>query len=87
MRIIYGSHFVRSAKKIPLNAQRQLASVVKQISLDPFAPMFHSKRLHGKLAGIYSCRITHDYRLLFIFAEQSTIKLILVGHRKDIYRS
>jgi len=86
MRIIYGNRFARSAKKIPADAQRQLASVVKQIFLDPFAPTLRSKRLHGKFAGIYSCRITHDYRLLFIFTEQTTIKLILVGHRKDIYR-
>ena len=52
MRIIYGNRFARSAKKIPADAQRQLASVVKQIFLDPFAPTLRSKRLHGKFAGI-----------------------------------
>jgi len=86
MQVIYGNRFARSSKKIPTEIKRQLAGVVKQISLDPFAPTLHSKRLHGKFAGIYSCRITHDYRLLFIFTEQSIIKLILVGNRKDIYR-
>jgi mRNA-degrading endonuclease RelE of RelBE toxin-antitoxin system len=86
MNVVYGSNFVQNARKLPAGVKEQLAEIVKQISINPFAPMLHVKKLHGKMAGVYSCRVTHDYRLLFIFPNSNAIKLTLVAHRKDIYR-
>lgn len=39
-----------------------------------------------KSVGFYSFRITRDWRVIFQFENPEVIKLIEMGHRKDIYR-
>ena len=52
----------------------------------PFHPSLHSKRLSGPLLGLFSFRITRDWRVMFQFTSAMTIQLLRVAHRSDIYR-
>jgi len=82
----YGDHFFRSAKKLPRKQQEKLAVLIELLSANPFNPKLHTKHLTGKLSGLYSFRITRDWRVIFQFVSSQEIQLIEVANRKDIYR-
>lgn len=84
--IIYGQQFLESARKLPEAKQKKLIKLVSVLQHNPFHPLLHAKSLAGELAGLYSFRITRDWRVIFQFIETDTIRLIEVGHRKDIYQ-
>lgn len=86
MDIVYGKAFLRSAKKLPVNQQRKLANLIEFLRENPFRYGLHTKQLSGNLVGFYSFRITREWRVIFQFIDIYTIKLVIVGHRKDIYR-
>ena len=86
MRIILEESFLRSAKQLPLNVKKKLTFLVELLKSNPFHPRLRAKHLTGSLAGFLSFRITRDYRVIFRFADQQTIRLLKAGHRKDIYR-
>lgn len=86
VEISYGKHFLVSAGKIPLDQQKKLAKLLTIIHENPYHPQLHSKPLRGELSGLYSFRITRDWRVIFQFVSPDSILLINVSHRKDIYR-
>lgn len=85
MRIYYSDYFLKSARKLPLTIQTRLAKNLSLLEQSPFHALLHTKALSGNLAGFYSFRVTRDWRVIFQFLEEDCIKLIDVGHRKDIY--
>ncbi len=84
--VVYGKSFLRSARKLPSLQQKKLANLIFTLQKNPFHPSLHTKSLSGHLSGLYSFRITRDWRVIFQFVDTNTIKLLLVGHRKDIYQ-
>jgi mRNA interferase RelE/StbE len=51
-------------------------------------PLAHAKSLSGKLKGLYRFRVG-DYRVIFEVAEDGSISILtilVVAHRKDIYK-
>ncbi len=86
IRIQYDRAFLKSAKKLPAKAQQRLAATMVSLQEDPFHPTLHTKRLSGSLTGTLSYRVTREYRVTFLFLDESTIQLLEVDHRKDIYR-
>lgn len=86
IHIVYGNYFLKSAKKLPKKQQEKLAELLEILRQNPFSSFLHTKSLTGKLAGFYSFRITRDWRVIFLFATPERIKLVEIGHRKDIYK-
>lgn len=86
IKIAYGKPFIKSVKKLPDELQKKLAFLLEVLSNNPFHPSLRAKQLSGVLVGFYSFRITREYRVIFQFIQVDEIKLIKVGHRKDIYR-
>lgn len=86
LTVRYSDSFLRSARKLPKEQQKKLASLIELLSKNPFHPKLHSKHLAGKLSGLYSFRITRDWRVIFQFVSSQEIELIDVANRKDIYR-
>ena len=82
----YSDSFLKSARKLPKEQQEKLASLIELLSDNPFHPQLHTKHLTGKLSGLYSFRITRDWRVIFQFVSPQELKLINVANRKDIYR-
>ncbi len=86
MRIVYGDDFIKQAKKLPTTAKKFLSRGLVFLKNNPYDSRLHAKRLSGDLTGFLSFRITRDYRVIFYFLDEETIKLVDVAHRKDIYR-
>ena len=84
--IFYSRSFIKDTKNIPSIIINRLADAVENLSINPFASKLHTKKLSGELAGFFSFRITREWRVIFLFQNQTTIELISIGHRKDIYR-
>jgi len=84
--IVYGKSFLRSARKLPTEQQKKLADLLVILTKNPFHPYLHTKPLTGELIGFYSFRITRDWRVIFQFFGSAEIKLVSLGHRKDIYK-
>jgi len=58
----------------------------ENLAKNPYERKLHTKHLTGKLSGLYSFRITRDYRVVFQFLSPNEIRLVEVAHRKDIYK-
>ena len=86
IRILYDRPFLKCVKKLPAKIQKRLAATIEILHQEPFHPTLHTKRLTGSLTGILSYRVTREYRVIFQFVDESTIQLLEVDHRKDIYR-
>jgi len=86
VKLIYTNRFLKSAKKLPLKIQDKLGSKLEILQENPFNSLLHTKPLTGRLVGFYSFRITRDWRVIFLFIDSKTVKLINVAHRKEVYR-
>ena len=84
--LVYSSHFLKSARKLPKAQQNKLAKLLEIFQKNPFQSQLHSKSLSGQLSGLYSFRITRDWRVIFKFISPDEIQLVDVAHRKDIYK-
>jgi len=84
--LIYSKSFLKSTRRLPKKLQIKLAKQLELLQQNPFHPLLHTKSLVGQLVGLYSFRITRDWRVIFKFENPEVIKLIEVGHRKDIYK-
>jgi addiction module RelE/StbE family toxin len=86
LRIVYSKSFLKSARRLPGFEQDKLARLLEILRETPFHPKLHTKSLTGPLTGFYSFRITRDWRVIFQFLTPDEIRLVEVGHRKEIYR-
>lgn len=86
MELVYANDFLKSARLLTVSTQQQLAQQLERLQQNPRDPRLHSKMLSGSLKIFLSFRITRDYRTIYKFLNQDTIQLLLVKHRKDIYR-
>ncbi|MBI2609884.1 type II toxin-antitoxin system RelE/ParE family toxin [Candidatus Giovannonibacteria bacterium] len=86
IRILFTEKFLDSAARLPRNQQEKLSKLTEILEKNVFHPQLHTKALVGKLSGLYSFRITRDWRVIFQFINPKTIQLLRVAHRKDIYR-
>lgn len=67
--------------------KEQFAKKIIQFEEDPFHPALKTHTLSGILKGLWSFRITYEYRLLFDFADESRTKVILIdiGSHEEVY--
>ncbi|HEX9721906.1 MAG TPA: type II toxin-antitoxin system RelE/ParE family toxin [Candidatus Paceibacterota bacterium] len=86
VQVRYSDAFLKSTRKLPKEQQEKLASLIELLQENPFHSQLHAKHLAGKLSGLYSFRITRDWRVIFQFTSPQEIELLDVANRKDIYR-
>jgi mRNA-degrading endonuclease RelE of RelBE toxin-antitoxin system len=86
MIVRYGDHFFKNARTLPKAQQQKLARLLELLGSNPYHSLLHTKPLTGELAGLYSFRITRDWRAIFRFESPEEIILTDIGNRKDIYR-
>ncbi|MEK7089994.1 MAG: type II toxin-antitoxin system RelE/ParE family toxin [Patescibacteria group bacterium] len=84
--VIYDKHFLHDIRKLPAECQEKLAELIDLLQNDPFDPRFHTKPLGPPLQGIFSFRITRDYRVGFKFLSDHVIQLIAADNRDKIYK-
>jgi len=86
VRVILGRDFLKSAALLPNGIKKKLATSIGMLEKNPYSPILHTKKLTGELTGLFSFRITRDWRVIFYFKNPETICIVDVGNRKDIYR-
>lgn len=93
MEIVWSNGFKRSFKKIIKKNPQLQAQIVKALKLladDPFTPSLKSHKLGGNLAGLWSCSVAYDCRIIFSFSEEEklleiVILLIDIGSHDEVY--
>jgi mRNA-degrading endonuclease RelE of RelBE toxin-antitoxin system len=86
MQIILEPSFIKSAKNLPENIREKLSKLLPLLQDNPYHPLLHTKKLSGGLAGLFSFRVTREWRALFYFKNHETIHVIEADNRKDIYK-
>ncbi|KKU81913.1 MAG: hypothetical protein UY09_C0026G0003 [Parcubacteria group bacterium GW2011_GWA2_47_8] len=86
IRVKIDKSFEKELRKLPATLVKQTATRIAYLQEDPYHHLLHTKALSGKLAGLYSFRVTRDYRVIFGFIDPGTIWLFRISHRKDIYK-
>ena len=93
MEVVWSSGFNRSFRKITnKNPQLkdQIAKVLRLLADDPFTPSLKSHKLGGDLAGLWSCSVAYDCRIIFNFSEdeellEMVILLVDIGSHDEVY--
>lgn len=86
LRVYYSDTFLKDAKKLGSKEQAKLSGLVVLLQENPYHPKLHTKPLSRELSGLYSFRITRDWRVLFKFISADEVMLVDVGNRRDIYK-
>jgi len=86
MKLVYDKQFLKQVRKLPKVQQQKLARLLLVLENDPYDIRLHTKPLSVPLQGLYSFRISREYRIIFRFLDEETIFLNSAKHRKDIYR-
>jgi addiction module RelE/StbE family toxin len=93
MEIVWSNGFKRSFKKIIKKnpqLQEQIIKALKLLTDDPFTPSLKSHKLGGNLAGLWSCSVAYDCRIIFSFSEdekllETVILLVDIGSHDEVY--
>ena len=86
MIIEYDRAFLKEVKKLPSPQKKLLVQKIALLSGNPFDSRLHTKQLSTPLEGIFSFRITREYRVLFRFIDAEKIFIFSVKHRREVYR-
>lgn len=84
--VVYDRAFSKQAARLEPRLQKKLAALLAMLADNPYDSRLHTKHLSEPLIGVLSFRITRDWRVTFHFLSATTIRLLEVQHRKDIYR-
>ena len=84
--ILYDKDFLKDARALPVEYQEKLAECIEILREDIFDPRLHTKPLSTPLQGVFSFRITRDYRVGFKFHASHVIMLLAVDRRDMIYK-
>jgi mRNA interferase YafQ len=93
MEVVWSSGFKRSFKKIVKKNPQLKDRIVEVLILladDPFTPSLKSHKLSGNLAGLWSCSVGYDCRIMFSFSEdeelvEMLILLVNIGSHDRVY--
>lgn len=81
--IKYDRRFVKELEKIPDHAREKIQKAIAQLGEDPRPDGYRKLKGHHNL---YRVRVG-DYRICYeIYDSHLTLVLIVVAHRKEIYR-
>lgn len=75
--------FRKALAKLPADIVGRLVPPIKELADEPFPPGV--SKLRGK-GAVYRLRVG-DYRIIYeVDTDERVVDLLLVGHRRDIYR-
>ncbi len=85
VKIIFSSHYVRAAKKVPRTIFLIINHKVAIFQNDPFHLFLHTHKLVGKLLGHHAFSVTRDYRIIFRFVDTTTVLFESIGRHDEVY--
>lgn len=84
--VLYDGDFLKDVRRLPGECQEKLSELLEIIRYDPFDPRLHTKPLAAPLQGLFSFRITRDWRVGFKFKTREAIQLLAADRRDKIYQ-
>ncbi len=84
-------HFLRALKKLVKKHKyllHQLEETFEALEADAFLPSLFTHKLQGEYAGLYSCSVDYDVRIVFqivIENKKEVILLIDIGSHDEVY--
>ena len=78
--------FLRDARGLPSEIQEKLSELLIILQEDCFDSRLHTKPLAASLQGMFSFRITRDWRVGFTFQSAHSIRVLLADRRDRIYK-
>lgn len=84
--IVYDKDFIKDIRQLPAQLQNKLGDLIVILGWNAFDPLLHTKPLGAPLQGLFSFRITRDYRVGFKFRSAHTIQLLIADRRDRIYK-
>lgn len=85
MEIFLTPHFIRKAKKLPVEIQGLLQKQVKIFVRDCFDARLKTHKLTGELKGCWSFSVNYSVRVLFVFEDGETVAFVDIGDH-SIYK-
>ncbi len=84
LTILYLPRFLRLYKKLPEVIQELAKNKEIIFRQNPYDPRLKTHKLHGLLAGLWSFYVNYEYRVVFEFVNQHTVRFYSIGNH-DIY--
>ena len=85
MRIVKTLDFEKWYQNLESDIRKLYIVQERRFILDVRDPRLHIKKLKD-IDGVFSFRITRNYRTLFYFQNPKSVVFFDIDHRKDIYR-
>jgi len=86
IEVKYSRNFLKVAAKLPTKIYQKLEEQDSVFRQDPQDPRLRGKALTGQLKGLYSFRVSRNYRVLYRPLGQGRFLFYDVDDRKNIYR-
>ncbi|MFH1769527.1 MAG: type II toxin-antitoxin system mRNA interferase toxin, RelE/StbE family [Parcubacteria group bacterium] len=84
MKILYLPRFAREYKKLPENIKKLAEKRETNFRKNPFNSILKTHKLHGELSEFWSFSINWEYRIIFDFADENTVRFYRIGTH-DLY--
>lgn len=88
--LIWTTSFTRLAKKLTRQQpelRTRLATILRDLEIDPFQPHLKLHSLHGKLQGMQAVSLTYEYRIILtVMITEKEITLLDIGSHDEVYR-
>ncbi|MEK7099162.1 MAG: type II toxin-antitoxin system mRNA interferase toxin, RelE/StbE family [Patescibacteria group bacterium] len=85
-KIEYGTKFLRSLDKLPIDIQRKAGAREEIFKANAFDPRLDTHKLHGKDVDKWAYSVDYDYRIKFVFLKDDTILYVDIGTHDEMYR-
>ncbi len=82
-RIVFTKPFEKSLKKLTSVEQRQVASKLKILQINPFHPSLRTKKIKG-FQGLFECSVNMDIRILWRYEGADIIITLDIGHHSIV---
>ncbi len=84
-KVLFQKSAYKEYRKLPKSVQNKVDEVLEILSINPLGEVLRFKKIRGK-ENHYRIRVG-DYRIIYTPQnDQLIIRVIRVGHRKDVYR-
>ena len=84
MVIFYYSKFEQQFKKLPKEIKLLVEKKEKIFRKNPFDPKLKTHKLHGELSEFWAFSINYQYRIIFDFADEDSVRFYSIG-KHDVY--
>lgn len=90
VKLVWDNQFIKIYRKWVRRhpeLKNQFAKKIAVFTEDPFHPSLKTHALSGALKGLWSVRITYEYRLVFDFLDDSHTEVLLIdiGSHEEVY--